>query len=244
MATMPRLLLERATKHYGDTRALNGVSFAVEAGAICALIGPNGAGKSTLLRLLVGLVRPSAGAALVDGRRYEQVQEPTRLVGAVLEPLRFHPARTGRDHLRLLARAARLPRGRVDEVLTEVGLAENGSRRVRGYSLGMRQRLALAAALLGRPEILILDEPTTGLDPHGAHWLRSHLRRFAADGGTVLISSHSLNDLDTLATDLALLEQGRLLAAGPLDKLLDNRDGARERLESAFLRLTATGDPA
>jgi ABC-2 type transport system ATP-binding protein len=242
MTVSQRLLLDRVSKKFRETRALSEVSFAVEEGAICALIGPNGAGKSTVLRLLLGLARPHTGVALVDGRRYEELAEPARLVGAVLEPLRFHPARSGRDHLRLLARAARLPSSRVDEVLAEVGLAENGRRRVRGYSLGMRQRLALAAALLGRPEILILDEPTTGLDPLGAHWLGSHLRRFAAEGGTVLISSHSLDDLDTLATHLALLDQGRLLAAGPLGQLLDSRGGRRERLESAFLRLTAAGD--
>jgi ABC-2 type transport system ATP-binding protein len=234
------LQFDRVGKDFGETRALSAVSFGVEAGQICALVGPNGAGKSTLLRLLVGLARPSRGVALIDGQAYERLAEPARLVGSVLEPLRFHPARSGRNHLRVLATAARLPRSRADDVLAEVDLTECGHRRVRGYSLGMRQRLAIAAALLGQPESLILDEPTTGLDPHGALLLRRQLRCFASDGGTVLISSHSLNDLDKLATHLVILEQGRLLASGSLDQVLESSSGRREPLESGFLRLTAT----
>jgi ABC-2 type transport system ATP-binding protein len=223
------------TKRYGDVVALDGVSFTLDPGTVTGLLGPNGAGKTTLLRLVLGLARPSAGEALVFGRPYPDVPDVVRRVGAVLESTDFHPARSGRDHLRALALAARLPAGRVDEVLELVELGRGAGRRVRGYSLGMRQRLGLAAALLGDPELLVLDEPSNGLDPAGVHWLRSFLQSLALDGRTVLVSSHLLAEVALTVDRVLIVAGGRLLAHGTLDEVAD---GGRS-LEDVYLALTA-----
>jgi ABC-2 type transport system ATP-binding protein len=177
------------TKRYGDVVAVDDVSFSLSAGTVTGFIGPNGAGKTTTLRLLLGLAEPSSGDALVFGRRFRDLDHPSGLVGAVLETSDFHPARSGRDHLRTLAIAAGLPSARVDHVLELVELSAAARRPVRTYSLGMRQRLGLAGALLGEPTLLVLDEPANGLDPAGIHWLRGFLHTFSAEGGTVVVSS-------------------------------------------------------
>jgi len=207
------------TKHFGDVVAVEDLSFAVREGSVTAFLGPNGSGKTTTLRILLGLVRPTAGAATIDGRSYRELSDPLRSVGAVLESSSFHPARRGRDHLRVIATAAGLPAMRVGEVLDKVGLSEVAGRRVRGYSLGMRQRLGLATALLGKPRVLILDEPTNGLDPEGVHWLRRFMRSFAEDGGTVLVSSHLLAEVALSVDDVVIIARGRLVEQSPLDEL-------------------------
>src|SRR5262249_35256114 len=178
------------TKRYGELTAVDVVTFTLEPGTVTGFLGPNGAGKTTTLRLLLGLAEPTAGEALVFGRRYRELERPARQVGAVLESGDFHPARSGRDHLRMLALAAGLPPGRVEEGLGQVDLPGAAKRRVKTSSLGMRQRLGLAAALLGDPQLLILDEPANGLDPAGVRWLRTFLQKLAAQGRTVLVSSH------------------------------------------------------
>jgi ABC-2 type transport system ATP-binding protein len=189
VASEPVVCISSLSKRYGEVVAVDDISFSLEAGTVTGYLGPNGAGKTTTLRLLLGLADPSAGEALVFGRRYRELEQPFRRVGAVLESNDFHPTRSGPDHLRMLALAAGLPLGRVEEVLELVELSGAAKRRVRGYSLGMRQRLGLAAALLGDPELLILDEPANGLDPAGVRWLRVFLQSFAAQGRTVLVSS-------------------------------------------------------
>ncbi len=223
------------TKRYGKLTAVDGVTFSLERGTVTGFLGPNGAGKTTTLRLLLGLAEPTAGEALVFGRRYRELEQPIRRVGAVLESSDFHPARSGRDHLRALALAAGLPRRRVEEVFEQVDLSGAAHRRVRTYSLGMRQRLGLAAALLGDPELLILDEPANGLDPAGVRWLRTFLRAFAAQGRTVLVSSHLLAEVAQTVDRVLIIDRGRLLARGRLDEL--TRDGMS--LEDVFLELTA-----
>ena len=177
------ITVENLSKRYGSATAVSNVSFTVEPGSITGFLGPNGAGKTTTLRLLLGLAEPTAGEALVFGRRYRELDDPARLVGAVLESSDFHPGRSGRDHLRTLAIGAQILPGRVEEVLALVELEAAADRRVKTYSLGMRQRLGLAGALLGDPELLVLDEPANGLDPAGVHWLRRFLRGFAEQGG-------------------------------------------------------------
>jgi ABC-2 type transport system ATP-binding protein len=208
------------TKRYGDVTAIENLTFSLERGSVTGLLGPNGAGKTTTLRLLLGLAEPTDGEALIDGRRYRELDQPARRVGAVLESSDFHPGRSGRDHLRILALAAEadIPRGRVEEVLELVGLAKAAHRRVGTYSLGMRQRLGLAGALLGEPDVLILDEPANGLDPAGIHWLRTFLRRFAQDDGTVLISSHGLAEIAQTVDQVVIID-GRLLAIIRLEDL-------------------------
>jgi ABC-2 type transport system ATP-binding protein len=176
---MARITLDRVTKRFGPVTAVDDLTFTLEPGSITGFVCANGAGKSTALRILLGLTQPSSGAATIDGRRYDRLQEPARTVGALTDPNVFHPGRTGRNALRVLARVSRIPDQRVDEVLGVVGLSDAAGRRVGGYSMGMRQRLALGAALLGDPATLVLDEPANGLDPMGIHWLRSLLRRFA-----------------------------------------------------------------
>jgi ABC-2 type transport system ATP-binding protein len=217
--------------------AVDGITFALEPGTVTGFLGPNGAGKTTTLRLLLGLAEPTAGEALVFGRRYRELEQPIRRVGAVLESSDFHPARSGRDHLRALALAAGLPLGRVEEVLEQVDLSDAAKRRVRTYSLGMRQRLGLAAALLGDPELLILDEPANGLDPAGVRWLRTFLQRLTAQGRTVLVSSHLLAEVAQTVDRVLIIDHGRLLASGSLDEL--TRDG--RTLEDVYLALT-TGE--
>jgi ABC-2 type transport system ATP-binding protein len=224
------------TKRYGAVTAVDALTFEVEPGVVTGFLGPNGAGKTTTLRMLLGLVAPTAGEALVDGRHYADLKDPRRAVGAVLETTGFHPGRTGRDHLRVLAQAAGIPRSRVDQVLGQVGLADAAGRRVRGYSLGMRQRLGLAAALLGDPRVLILDEPGNGLDPAGLAELRELLRALAADERTVLMSSHVLSEVAQTVDRVIIIAGGTLRYAGPLTRLTSAHG---ETLEAAFLRLTA-----
>jgi ABC-2 type transport system ATP-binding protein len=225
------------TKRYGELTAVDAVTFSLEAGTVTGFLGPNGAGKTTTLRLLLGLAEPTAGEALVFGRRYRELEQPLRRVGAVLESADFHPSRRGRDHLRTLALAAGLPFSRVEEVLELVELTGVASRRVKTYSLGMRQRLGLAAALLGDPELLILDEPANGLDPAGVHWLRTFLQRFALQGRTVLVSSHLLAEVAQTVDQILIIDHGRLLASGRLDELT----GGNRSLEQVYLELTAGG---
>src|SRR4051794_3080027 len=207
------------SKHFGNVVAVEDLSFDVRAGAVTGFLGPNGAGKSTTLRMLLGLVRPASGRALIAGRPYAQLADPVRHVGAVLESDSFHPGRRARDHLRVLATAAGLPFSRVDAVLDEVGLADVAGRRVKGFSLGMRQRLGLAGALLGEPEVLILDEPANGLDPEGITWLRGYLRAFADRGGTVLVSSHVLTEVAQTVDDVVIVARGRLVTHSSLAEL-------------------------
>ncbi|WP_250008935.1 ABC transporter ATP-binding protein [Actinoplanes sp. M2I2] len=219
------------TKRFGAVEAVRDLDFEVTPG-ITAFLGPNGAGKTTTLRLLLGLIRPTAGRATIDGRTYASLSHPRRTVGAVLEATGFHPGRTARRHLQILALGAGLPSSRVDDVLGRVGLADAAGRRVGGFSLGMRQRLGLAGALLGDPGLLILDEPANGLDPAGMAWLRGLLRDLADQGRTVLISSHVLAEVARTADRAIVISGGRLRHAGPLDGL------AADGLEAAFLRLT------
>ena len=207
-------------KRFGRVRAVNGLSFDVEAGRVTGFLGPNGAGKSTTLRALLGLVRPTGGTATFAGRRYEELDRPSAQVGAVLEDTAFHPGRTGRNHLRVLAVTGEHPAGRVEEVLSDVGLSDAADRRVKGYSMGMRQRLAIAAALLGDPQVLILDEPTNGLDPPGISWMRGLLRDQAAKGRAVLISSHLLAEVAQSVDDVVVIAKGELRGQGTLEQVL------------------------
>jgi ABC-2 type transport system ATP-binding protein len=223
------------TKRYGNFAAVEDLTFALEAGTVTGFLGPNGAGKTTTLRLLLGLAEPTAGEVLVFGRRYRDLDDPSRRVGAVLESNDFHPGRSGRDHLRTLALAAGIPADRVAQVLELVDLARAADLRVATYSLGMRQRLGLAGALLGDPELLVLDEPANGLDPAGVHWLRTFLRGFADRGGTVLVSSHLLAEVAQTVDQVVIINRGRLLATARLDELT----GRGETLEDTYLALTA-----
>ena len=224
------------TKRYGDVVAVDGISFTLERGTVTGFLGPNGAGKTTALRLLLGLAEPTSGGALVFGRRYRELEQPLRRVGAVLESGDYHPSRNGRDHLRVLALAAEIPPARVEEVLELVGLGRAATRRVRTYSLGMRQRLGVAAALLGDPELLILDAPANGLDPAGVRWLRTFLRDLAAAGRTVLVSSHLLAEVAQTVDQVLIIDHGRLLAQGPLNELTN----ADKTLEDIYLELTGS----
>jgi ABC-2 type transport system ATP-binding protein len=231
---MTDLSVRDLAKRFGSVRAVDGLTFDVPAGRVTGFRGPNGAGKTTTLRMLLGLVAPTSGTALVGGRRYADLPAPRRTVGAVLEATGFHPGRRGRDHLRILAHVSGLPRARVDEVLDQVELTAAADRRVGGYSLGMRQRLGLAAALLGDPAVLVLDEPANGLDPAGMVWLRALLRGLAAEGRTILISSHVLAEVAQTVDRVVIVHEGRLRFAGTLTELAD------DTLESAFLRLTGS----
>jgi ABC-2 type transport system ATP-binding protein len=222
-------------KRYGRVLAVDDLSFALQPGTVTGFLGPNGAGKTTTLRLLLGLAEPTSGEALVYGHRYKDLDQPARLVGAVLESNDFHPGRSGRDHLRVLAAAADIPDRRVEEVLDLVGLGSGGVRPVRTYSLGMRQRLGLAGALLGDPNLLVLDEPANGLDPAGVQWLRRVLRGFADGGGTVLVSSHLLAEVAQGVDRVLIVSSGRLVADAPLGEL----GSPDQSLEDAYLELTA-----
>jgi ABC-2 type transport system ATP-binding protein len=222
------------TKTFGRVTAVRDVSFTAPAGKVTGLLGPNGSGKTTTLRIALGLVQASAGEALIGGRRYRDLDRPRRVVGAMLESTGFHPGRRARDHLRVLAAADDIPARRVDEVLDLTGLASAARRPVRQFSLGMRQRLGLAAALLGDPQVLILDEPANGLDPGGVAWLRGTLRDLAAEGRTIVVASHVLGEVTLTADHVVIVSAGELRFAGPLSDIGDTH-GA---LESAFLNLT------
>jgi ABC-2 type transport system ATP-binding protein len=204
------------TKRYGDRTAVDDMTFSVAAGRVTGFVGPNGAGKSTTMRMMVGLTPPDAGEVRFDGVRYTDLRHPARMVGAVLDARCMHPGRTARNHLRAMAAMSRIPAARVEQVLAEVGLEPVVDQRAGGFSLGMRQRLALAGALLGDPQVLLLDEPSNGLDPDGIRWLRNHLSAFAARGGTVFVSSHLIGELELFADDLVVVGAGKLLAAEPV----------------------------
>jgi ABC-2 type transport system ATP-binding protein len=207
------------TKRFGTVLALDDLSFSVRPGVVTGFLGPNGAGKTTTLRCLLGLVRPTAGTVTIDGRAYRDIHDPLRTVGAALEAASFHPGRSARAHLEVMALAGGLPTSRVGEVLTLVGMTEFADRRVGGYSLGMRQRLALAQALLGDPPVLVLDEPANGLDPAGIAWLRHFLRARAGEGRTVVISSHVLSEVQQTVDDVVVIARGRLVRQGALADL-------------------------
>ncbi|MDX3310018.1 ATP-binding cassette domain-containing protein [Streptomyces sp. NPDC054884] len=229
---MTSIDVHRLTKEYGVRRAVDHLTFSVRAGRVTGFLGPNGAGKSTTLRLVLGLDRPTSGTATIGGRAYTALVEPLRHVGALLDAGAAHGARTGRDHLRALAASNRIPARRVEAVLEETGLAAAARRRVRTYSLGMRQRLGIAAALLGDPEVVLLDEPSNGLDPEGIVWIRDLLRRLAGEGRTVLVSSHLMNETASFADHLVVLGNGRLLADTPLRDFIDARVQPRVRLRT------------
>jgi ABC-2 type transport system ATP-binding protein len=217
--------VESLRKRFGDVRAVDDLSFRAAPGAVTGFLGPNGAGKSTTLRSVLGLVHPDSGSARVLGRRYRDLDRPSQRVGAILEASEIHPGRSGRNHLRVLACAAGLPRSRVDEVLRLVELEGAGRRRAGGYSLGMRQRLGLATALLGDPEVLIADEPANGLDPQGIRWLRDFLRSLAAEGRTVLVSSHVLAEVAQTADEIVIVNRGRLVVQGPIGEVVARAAG-------------------
>jgi ABC-2 type transport system ATP-binding protein len=246
---------ESLTKHFGEITAVSDLSFALEAGTITGFLGPNGAGKTTALRMILGLAAPTSGRALVFDHPYAKLPRAALRIGAVLEATDFHPGRTGRDHLRMLGQAVDLPDSRADEVLRVVELGDAARRRVKGYSLGMRQRLGLAAALLGDPELLILDEPANGLDPEGVRWLRDFLRGLAAEGRTVLISSHVLAEVAQTVDQVLIISYGRLVISSSLAQLTARaggpvrvRSGDPQRLATALrdaaLQVTTGSDDA
>jgi ABC-2 type transport system ATP-binding protein len=230
-------------KHYGETLAVEDLSFTVRPGRVTGFAGPNGAGKSTTMRLILGLDAPDAGAAQIGGRPYGTLERPLREVGALLETAGFHPGRRARDHLLWMARSNDLDQRRVDEVLGVVGLESAAKRRVGGFSLGMRQRLGLAAALLGDPGVLLLDEPVNGLDPEGIRWIRGFLRGLAAEGRTVFVSSHLMSELEGTADHLIVIRGGRLVADAPVGEILaaagDARVAVRTPRSSPLMTLLA-----
>jgi ABC-2 type transport system ATP-binding protein len=213
------------SKHFGPVLAVDNLSFTVEPGRVTGFLGPNGSGKTTTLRMLLGLVHPTSGTATIGGRNYEELANPSGTVGAVLEATSFHPARRARTHLRMAARAGGHDDARVDEVLSLVGLSADAKRKVGGFSMGMRQRLELATALLGDPDVLILDEPSNGLDPQGIAWLRDFMRYLAGEGRTVLVSSHLLAEMAQTIDDAVIVSFGQLKAMGTLDEITSGMTG-------------------
>jgi ABC-2 type transport system ATP-binding protein len=239
------------TKRFRKTVAVDDLSFKIREGAITGFLGPNGAGKTTTLRVILGLVHPTAGQATVMGRLYRQLESPTQQVGAVLEATDFHPGRSGRNHLRVLAAATGIPRSRVEEVLQIVDLQDAAGRRAGGYSLGMRQRLSLAGALLGDPRILVLDEPANGLDPQGIRWLREFLRSLAAEGRTIFISSHVLAEVEQIVDEVVIIHRGKFVvqattaelvarAAGGIRARSPQVDQLRAALEEAGVKVASS----
>jgi len=233
---MSAITFRGLTKTYGRSLAVNNFSAEVRTGRVTGFLGPNGAGKSTALRCLVGLAKPSAGKTRILGKRYPQLKNPLTRVGVVLDSRGFHPGLNGYQNLRVLATVAAIPASRVEEVLAQVELSEARDKRVKGYSLGMKQRLSLAAAILGDPEILILDEPANGLDPAGIAWLRGFISAQAKAGKSVLVSSHQLAELQHVVDDVIIINHGTLVAAGSLEEISEGGT-----LEEAFLRLTGGG---
>ncbi|QHY95792.1 putative ABC transporter ATP-binding protein YbhF [Streptomyces sp. S4.7] len=229
------------TKRYGSTTAVDALSFAVAPGRVTGFLGPNGAGKSTTLRMLLALDRPTRGRALINGRPYGRLRDPLRTVGALLEASCVHGGRTARAHLRCLARTNRIPDSRVDEAIGMTGLDGVAGRRVKTFSLGMRQRLGIAAALLGDPGVLLLDEPVNGLDPEGIVWIRTLMRELAAEGRTVLVSSHLMSEAALTVDHVVVIGHGRLLAEGAVDEIVRTHAGPAGSLEEAFMRLTSGG---
>jgi len=220
------------TKQYGDVRAVDDLSFDVLPGKVTGFLGPNGAGKSTTMRMVMGLDRPTAGTATVNGKQYVDLSPPLREVGALLDAGAMHPGRTGRAHLRIGACTNGIPASRVEEVIDQVGLGAAAGRRIGGYSLGMRQRLGIAAALLGDPQVLLFDEPVNGLDLDGVRWIRSLLRGFADEGRTVLVSSHLMSELQLIADRVVIIGRGRLIADADLDEVLRGLGGQRVRVRT------------
>ncbi|WP_306215293.1 ABC transporter ATP-binding protein [Actinoplanes sp. RD1] len=214
------IVVSRLTKQYGQLRAVDDLSFTVRPGRVTGFLGPNGAGKTTTLRMMLGLVRPTSGTATFSGVPYAELEEPIRHVGAVLEASSAHKGRTGRNHLRVMATAAGLPGSAADLALERVGLTPAANRKFKGYSLGMKQRLGIAAAMLGDPGVLILDEPANGLDPEGIRWMRDLLKALAAQGRTVLVSSHLLAEMQQLADDVVIIAGGQLIRQGPVADVL------------------------
>ncbi|GAA0963581.1 ABC transporter ATP-binding protein [Virgisporangium aurantiacum] len=233
MAADPVIEVDSLTKRYDKTTAVDGLSFTVTGGSVVGLLGANGSGKTTTMRMLLGLAAPTTGRATIGGRPYAAIPHPAREVGAVLDAAQFHPGRTGRNHLRVFAKAADVPKTRVDALLAQVDLEDAARKRVGKYSLGMRQRLALATALLGDPRVLVLDEPANGLDPHGIRWLRDFLRAQRDEGRTVLLSSHVLAEVAQVVDHVVVLAKGRLVAQGAVDEI-----AGTGTLEDAFLKLT------
>ena len=229
----PGISFSHLTKRYGAVSALDGFSADIEPGRITAFLGANGSGKTTSMRVLLGLADPTSGTALIGGRRYAEIKHPLRTVGAVLDA-GFQPNRSARNHVRITASQAQVPLSRVDEVLELAGLTSAANRRVGGFSLGMRQRLALASALIGDPAVLVMDEPFNGLDPGGIQTMRRFLRHFADSGGTVLLSSHLLAEVAHSADDAIIIDRGRLVTAGPIASLVPTSDGT----------VVATADPS
>src|SRR5688572_25768129 len=221
------------TKRYGAALAVDDLSFDVEPGKVTGFLGPNGAGKSTTIRMMLGLDRPTAGQALVNGRSFTTLPEPLREVGALLDPGSLHPGRTGRSHLRVAARANGIPQRRVDEVIELAGLGSAARRRIKGYSLGMRQRLGIASALLGDPRVLLVDEPINGLDLDGVRWIRGLLRRLADEGRTVLVSSHLMSEMEQTADRLVVIGRGRLIADATTAEILRGLGNRQVRVRTA-----------
>ncbi|MGW6943020.1 ABC transporter ATP-binding protein [Streptomyces xanthophaeus] len=237
---MNSIEIRELTREYGAIRAVDRLTFDVLPGRVTGFLGPNGAGKSTTMRLLLGLDRATSGTATVGGRQFTAMTDPLRHVGALLDPQSIHGGRTARDHLRFLAATHRIPVRRVDEVLEQAGIAAAARRRVKTFSLGMRQRLGIAAALLGDPGVLLLDEPTNGLDPEGIIWIRELMRGRAAEGRTVLVSSHLMSETAALADHLVVLGAGRLLADTSMEEFIDARSTPRVRLRTSdAIRLRA-----
>jgi ABC-2 type transport system ATP-binding protein len=229
-----RIVIHELSKvFHGRVRAVDRLSFSVEPGSITGFLGPNGAGKTTTLRMALGLVRPTGGYATIGGRLYRDIHNPLTVVGASLESSSFHPARSGRNHLRILCTVAGLPLRRADAMLDLVGLHDAARRKVRAYSLGMRQRLGLAAALIGDPRVLILDEPANGLDPEGIRWLRGFFRHLASEGRTILVSSHQLNEVQEIADRIVILNRGQLVRAGSIAELTAGSDTVLVRTPNA-----------
>jgi ABC-2 type transport system ATP-binding protein len=215
------IVVSRLTKHYRKVKAVDDLSFTVQPGRVTGFLGPNGAGKTTTLRMLLNLVTPTAGTATIGGKRYADLADPLRQVGAVLEASSAHRGRTGRNHLRIICAAAGFPARRADEVLELVGLTPAAKRKFKGYSMGMRQRLGIAAAMLGNPQVLVLDEPANGLDPEGIRWMRDLLQQLADQGRTVLVSSHLLSEMQLLADDVLIIAKGKLVTYGSVAEVVD-----------------------
>ncbi|MFE0589371.1 ABC transporter ATP-binding protein [Micromonospora echinospora] len=251
-ADQGRIVVSGLTKQYRTVRAVDNLSFTVQPGRVTGFLGPNGAGKTTTLRMLLNLVTPTAGTATISGTRYADLAQPLRHVGAVLEASSAHKGRTGINHLRVICAAAGLPKQRADEALAMVGLTPAANRKFKGYSLGMKQRLGIAAAMLGDPQVLILDEPANGLDPEGIRWMRGFLKGLAHQGKTVLVSSHLLSEMQLLADDVVIIAAGRLIRQGPVAEVLGSmtqsarvrvRTPQAEALVTALKELSATVEP-
>ncbi|MFC4945693.1 ABC transporter ATP-binding protein [Pseudonocardia sp. GCM10023141] len=223
------------TKRYGSTLAVDNLTFTVRPGTVTGFLGPNGAGKSTTMRMVLGLDRPTAGEVRIGGRRYQELTHPLRTVGALLDAKWVHPNRSARSHLRWMAASNELPVARVDEVLETVGLTAVANKRAGGFSLGMSQRLGIAGAMLGDPEVLLFDEPVNGLDPEGIQWIRRFMQNLAAEGRTVLVSSHLLSEMALTATDLVVIGRGRLITQGPTSEFVNGASGATVQVRSPQL---------